>query len=167
MSILPTTEADTNKDVVFINSYREHRDPVRACVEAQLSDPHYTITVFAKRQLERPEIKAAIEALDKADEKHGPRAEITREAVEAKLMSLAEKAEAEGQYNSAIAALKLLAALRNWLSTNIAITHRHVAGDLSDDELERIASQKRDAVDASYEEVPSVGIGGYNALPKP
>ena len=166
-SILPE---DHEPDSVFVDRYCQHGDPVRACVEAGITDTVFPINVVAQRQLARPEIKAAIAAVEKVRSAVGARAEITLESVVADMEAVYKKAFDCGEYNSAIAAKKLQSALKGWLTQSVTVTHRHVAADLSDDDLERIASQKlRDsAIDAEYTETPRLpaprkGIGGFDA----
>ena len=167
MSILPE---DHEPDAVFVERYCQHGDPVRACVEAGITDPRFPISVVAQRILARPEIKAAIAAIEKIGAQQQARVEITRDSILADMQSIYEKAMACGEFNSAIAAKKLQAAIMRLLDANITVNHRLIAGDLSDDDLERIASQKlRDsAIDAEYTETPRLpaprkGIGGFDA----
>lgn len=152
MTILPE---DSDADAVFVERYVEHGDAVRACVEAGISDAKYTINIVAKKQLARAEIQSSIAAIEKL-RAAGPRTEVTLDSTVAELQRIFEKAEREGQYNSAISAKKTIAALMGWLTQNLVVTHRHSVADMSDDELERIASQKN-AITVPYEEVRGIG----------
>lgn len=156
-SILPPSPTDHDADAVFVIQYVQHRDPVRACVEAGLSDTNFPITVYARQVLERPEIKSAIAVLEKVQPAGGPITDVTLDAAVARLLVISEKAEAGGEYNAAINAIKTIGAFKNWLSQNINVNHRMVASDMSDDDLERIASQKN-AIDVPFTEVRK-GIG--------
>ncbi len=149
-SILPD---DPDQDAVFVERFVDTNDPVLACVQAGISDNRFPIQVVAERQLARAEIKAAIAALQKIRASSKASVEITRESVLADMQNVYEKALADREYNSAIAAKKLQAALAGWLTATLNINHRHTVDDLGTAELMRIASQGR-VIDGDYEEVP-------------
>jgi hypothetical protein len=139
-SILPDDDDENDQDQVFVETYVQSGDAMLACVKAGIRDHKYPMDVVAKRQLARPEIKAAITAYQKIKSANVP-VEVTRQSIIADMQDVYEKAIDQSQLSNAIAAKKLQAALLNLLQQNISITHTFRAEDLPDEELARIAGQ--------------------------
>jgi hypothetical protein len=137
------TDADdqSDKDAVFVEQYRLTGDAVQACIRAGIRDARYPITVVANRQLQKPEIVAALKALERIATSMQP-LEVTRDSVVADMQDVYEKALQDGQYASAIGAKKLQSMLLGMLQTNISITHGFKPELMTDEQLMRIASAK-------------------------
>jgi len=97
--------------------------------------------VVANRQLQKPEIVAALKALERIATSMQP-LEVTRDSVVADMQDVYEKALQDGQYASAIGAKKLQSMLLGMLQTNISITHGFKPELMTDEQLMRIASAK-------------------------
>lgn len=168
MSILPDDD-DHDADAVFVQEYVRSGDAVTACVVAGLQDPRYDVRVHAQHVLARPEIRNAIDALQRIYKADATTADITLDSVVADMQAVYQKALDAGQYPSAIAAKKLQAALKGWLDQKIEVTHRTRPEEMSTAQLERLAKgylqttalpalpaglgQYADASDIEYEDV--------------
>jgi len=142
-AVIPDTQSDIDaeakKDAVFIEQYRLTGDAITACVRAGIRDPSYPITVMAQRQLQRPEIKAALLSLEKIDSGMVP-LEVGRESIIADMESLYERCVTDGQYNAAIGCKKLQSLLLGLLDQKITVTHGFQPDKMTDEQLMRIAS---------------------------
>lgn len=137
--LLPPDDTDADADAVFVQEYVRSGDAVAACVISGLRDPRYDIRVHAERTLARPEIRNAIDALQRIYKADAASAEITLDSVVADMQDVYQKALADGQYPSAIAAKKLQAMMKGWLDQKIEITHRTRVDEMSTEQLERLA----------------------------
>lgn len=139
--MIPDTPSDADRaaeaDAVFIEQYRLTGDAVTACVRAGIRDPRYPITVVANRQLQKPEIAAALKALSRIETSVMP-LEVTRESIIADFQEIFERALNDGQYASSVSAKKAQALVLGYLTTNISITHGFKVENMSDDQLMRI-----------------------------
>lgn len=170
MSILPETAADYDADSVFVSEFVKTGDATTACIVAGIRDNRYDIRVTAEKTLARPEIRTAIEALQRIYQVDVAQPEITLDSVVADMQVIYQKAVDDGQYQAAIAAKKLQASLRGWLDQKIDITLRRSVDEMSTKDLERlaqgylkttsIAAAYRDADDADYEALPAPEDGG-------
>lgn len=159
-SILP---ADDEQDSVFVQEMARHGDGMTAIVRSGIRDPRYSMEVVLRKTLERPEIRAAVKALERIEKATAP-SEITRDSVVADMQHIYEKAESIGDIKGAIAAKRLQADLMGFLEQKIAVTHTMKAEEMTDAQLMRIAQQKQrglpaptDAEDAEFEEVEEDG----------
>lgn len=137
--VLPPEEEDHDADAVFVQEFVKSGDAVTACVVAGLRDPRYDIRVYAERILARPEIRNAIDALQRIYKADAATAEITLESVVADMQKVYQEALADRQYPSAIAAKKLQAQMKGWLDQKIEVTHRTRPEEMSTAQLERLA----------------------------
>lgn len=161
ISILPDDEDEHTQAATFIEVYMKTRDPMLAYVQAGISDPRFTATIAAQNYLRKPEIAAAIAALEKLGAlaaNTDPRVEITRESVIADFQTIFEKSMASGNFASANTSKKMHALILGLVKTEVNVNHRITAGDLSDSELQRIASQKGPVIDGEFTEEEQ-GIG--------
>lgn len=141
--MIPDTQSDIDaeakKDAVFIEQYRLTGDAITACVRAGIRDPSYPITVMAQRQLQRPEIKAALLSLEKIDSGMVP-LEVGRESIIADMEAVYQRALTDSQYASAIGAKKMQAMLLGLLDQKITVTHGFKPEMMTEEQLTRIAS---------------------------
>jgi len=135
----PDADDQSDKDAVFVEQYRLTGDAVQACIRAGIRDARYPITVVANRQLQKPEIVAALKALERIATSMQP-LEITRDSIIADFQEIYEKALQDGQYASSVSAKKAQALVMGFLTTNINITHGFRADLMTDDQLMRIAN---------------------------
>ena len=137
------TDADdqSDKDAVFVEQYRLTGDAVQACIRAGIRDARYPITVVANRQLQKPEIVAALKALERIETSMQP-LEVTRDIIVADMETVFQRALDDGQHASAIGAKKLQSMLLGLLQTNISVTHGFRPEMMTDEQLMRIASSK-------------------------
>lgn len=169
ISILPDDDEEAaSQAATFIEVYIRTRDPMLAWVQAGMSDPRFTAAIAAQNYLRKPEIAAAISALEKLQEAvaaNEPRVEITRESIMADVQVVFEKALSSGNFSPALGAKKLQAIIMGLVKTEVNVNHRLTAGELPDHELERIASQyMRDSSITSGDDDSPQGIG---SLPAP
>lgn len=148
-SILP---GDSEQDSVFVEEYVKTGDAMLAIVRSGIRDPAYSMDIVARRTLERPEIAAAVKALERIERASLP-VEITRESLVADMQQVYEKCISIGDHKSAISAKKLQATLCGLLDQKITVTHRHL-NEMTDADLMRIASKGKTVTDADYEEIP-------------
>ena len=157
--ILPDTDADHDADAVFVQEFVRSGDAVTACVVAGLRDPRYDIRVYAERTLARPEIRNAIDALQRIYKADATTADITLESVVADMQTVYQQALAANQFPSAIAAKKLQAQMKGWLDQKIEITHRTRPEEMSTAQLERLAKGYLQTNSVPGQADPSQGIG--------
>lgn len=143
--MIPDTRTDaddeSDRDAVFVEQFRLTGDPVAACVRAGIRDARYPITIVAQRQMQKPEIVAALKALSRIETNVAP-IEVTRDSIIADMETVYQKALTDGQYASAISSKKLQSMLLGLLQQNINITHGFNPELMTTEQLMRIASAK-------------------------
>lgn len=135
------TDADdqSDKDAVFVEQYRLTGDAIQACIRAGIRDARYPITVVANKQLQKPEIVAALKALERIETSMQP-LEVTRDSIVADMETVFQRALDDGQYASATGAKRLQAALLGMLEQKLSITHGFKPELMTDEQLIRIAN---------------------------
>ncbi len=135
--------ADTGEtpEAMFVKEYVSHGDAMLACSRAGMQDARYRLSVMAERVLARPEIQDAIRAHRLATAGL-PKVvtEYTRDLLLDDMQRIAEAAEEDGNWNSAISAKKLQAQLAGLLTQEVNVTHRMAVNELSDEQLMKIVS---------------------------
>lgn len=151
---------------LFVDLYRETGDAMASAVRAKMFSPDYPIDVLAAKTLEREDVRAAIVALDLAQQEAAEKAaapaprvpvEITKDVIMADLQNVFEVAmghdgdadpmlDANGKplgpkrnLGAAIAAKKVQASMIGALKQTIDVNfHAKRAEDMTDEELDRI-----------------------------
>lgn len=157
----PQTQSDADeqreREAVFVLQYVETGDPIVAYTRAGLTDQRWPIHVAASKFLQKPEIQASIEAVQKLTHTSVP-IKVTRDSLVSSYQDIYEKALADRQYNAASNALKMQAALLGMLDQKITVTHSYKAEDMSDAELLRIINGGgQQIVDGEFKEIVDAG----------
>lgn len=141
---------DPKIDADFVSIYVETGDPLIAAIRAGIQTADSSLIITANRYLARPEIRAAIDVVQSL-ERSGASVKVTRESIVESCQSVFESAQRDRQYGSAIAALKLQSALLGLLEQKIKVSHSYNVTEMSDTELQRIASGA--VIDGSFRDV--------------
>lgn len=154
---VPTDESEQDaRDAVFIEQYRLTGDAVTACVRAGIRDPSYPITVVAQKQLQRPEIAAALKALSRIETSLMP-LEVTRDSIVSDMEDVYGRAMTDGQYSSAIGAKRLQSFLLGLMDQKITITHGFQPDKMTDEQLMRIVDGRARDISKDVIEVEDDG----------
>ena len=135
----PAPTYNPKVDADFVAIYVETGDPLIAATRAGIQTADSSIIITAQRYLNRPEIRAAIDVVQQLD-RGAANVKVTRESIVESCQAVFENAQRDRQYGSAIAALKLQSSLMGLLEQKIKISHSYKVSDMSDAELQRIAS---------------------------
>lgn len=154
----------TEQDVVFVQELVRNKDKDDAAIiayrRAGYWEPAFPVVVAAERHLQRPEIQTA---LAKAMEQFKPQisGDRSRDSLLADTDKVFESALAAKDHAAAINAKRLQAQVMGWLQENVSVTHRLEITQLSDQQLEKIASKAIKVIDATAVDVtePVRGIG--------
>ena len=145
-------------DAIFCREYLRTGDAKIACVRAGLANAEYPIAVQAEAQLRRPEIRAALEAMQVQGVKR-ERVVVTRDLIIEELQAAHEAAMRGGQVASAVSAKKLQAQLLGYLDTTVNVNHTVSARDLPLAELRALVAGRLDGgerpalIEGTYSEI--------------
>jgi hypothetical protein len=145
----PTDPLDPNSDAIFAATYLKTGDAAEACQRAGLANFMQDIRVTAEEQLHRPEIQALLKTMGELMPVGD--VEITREYVVTSLERIHKSATNDKQYQSAIAALKVLAQVNGYLDTTVNVNHRLDLTNMTDAQLAKIAAGK--AIEGEFKQI--------------
>jgi len=155
-------DADTGltPEAIFVREYVSTGDALLACNRAGLGSSQYPLRVMAERQLERPEIKAAIEAYRVAKDEEAVSSDEppSRELQVDKLEAIYRRALEEGSFSAAATAVKLQNELLGYADKTVNYNFNVTAQELPLHELRAMVAKKLSlggpVIDAEYENIP-------------
>ena len=160
------SEGDTKMtpEAIFVDEYLRSGNAFMACNKSGLIDPRYPMEVVARRTLERPEIKAAIELGKRMQATTGrkdPPGLYSREMLLEELQRIHENALQDKSYASSINAVKAQAQMLGFLDQTVNVNHQMSVKELSLEDLRRMVSERKATQDI-IDVTPTVikGIGG-------
>jgi phage terminase small subunit len=146
---------DFNDDQLkaFILCYMDTADPLAAAIRAGLQNAEESVMTTADRLMRHPAVKAGIAAVETLT-RDGQVIRVTRDSLVEDCQAVKEKALTDRQYTSTLGAIKLQAQLKGFLEEKVRVTHQYDPKKMSDEELERIASNDK-AIDVPFETIPN------------
>lgn len=157
----PTSE-EAQKLLVFAEEFARGGDAVTAMVMASLSDPKYAPAVAARKLLEKPHVQALVAQARKMIGDQAGDYSVSRETQVSRLDSLYNEARMDKDRPAAIAAIKLQAHLQGYLTQQIDLSITHNVGDMSTDQLLKMA-RKYGVVDGDFKVIEPLAIEGPSA----
>lgn len=140
--LLAAPSGKPTPEMVFAETYvRNGRDGAAAVRKAGLQDTRYSMSYVVRQLLERPDVRAYIEAAEQLEEVSRDVGQYTREYFLHNLHDVNRKALEAGQYASAISATKLQAQLLGMLEQTVNVNHVMTPRDLSLSELRSMVTR--------------------------
>ncbi len=143
---------EAQQQLIFVQEYLRTNDPVLALAKAGIVDIRYAPQITARKLLEKEHIQSLITACRIAGVDQTPDVEYTRETAMARLDSIYNEARADRDRPAALAATKLQLQVQGLLTTNIDMTIHHTAGEMTTEQLLKIA-RRGSAIDGEFKVV--------------
>lgn len=129
----------SDQDRAFAEEIIAHGDPLLAAMRAGIREPGTELRVIAQKMIDRPDIQAAIAEL-KRQNKYAQPIEITNRSIAEDMERVYDAAFTDKDWKAAISAKSAQAQMLGLLVNKIEVTRARDVGELTTEQLRRIAA---------------------------